>query len=213
MMIRRRLIIEGLLRRIRPQFHNQKERKMSKPLFAEINGSAWDVSPDSPETDVEFSNGSNWIAFAEALNSYYPGVLSEDFADQVAEANSSAAVAVLFGLRSESYTGAIGDPAQNVNLPETSAAPGGTKVRAFWWGFHVQFSHEDLQWVLDSADMVNNAVVAIGGSIPSPAQPFIRLIGPFVTLVHQKLRELDHGNGIYISMSWFAPGIFVPTSV
>lgn len=77
----------------------------------------------------------------------------------------------------------------------------------------MQISHEDLETILNSADMINDLVVAIGGDIPSPAQPWIKLIGPYVSLVHDKLRELDTGYGIYISMSWFAPGLFVPTPV
>ena len=89
----------------------------------------------------------------------------------------------------------------------------GTVVRAFWWGFHMQFGHADLVRVLDSADTLNDLVAVIGGNIPSPAQPWIKLIAPFVSATHAALRGLDRGQGIYISMSWIAPGIFVPTSV
>jgi hypothetical protein len=90
---------------------------------------------------------------------------------------------------------------------------GRTIVEAFWWGFHLQLSHQDLMTVLDAADTVNTLVVLIGGSIPSPAAPWIQLIGPFVAATHAALRALDKGRGIYISMSWIAPGIFVPTTV
>jgi hypothetical protein len=90
---------------------------------------------------------------------------------------------------------------------------GGTIVRAFWWGFHVEISHTDLPVVLGAADTVNTLVDLIGGSIPSPAQPWIKLIAPFVRVTIQLLQSLDRGRGIYISMSWFAPGNFVPTPV
>ncbi len=90
---------------------------------------------------------------------------------------------------------------------------GETAVRAFWWGFHIQISHQDLTQVLQSADAVNDLVVLVGGNIPSPAQPWIRLIGPFVSATHEALRSLDRGRGIYISMSWVTPGIFIPTTV
>lgn len=92
-------------------------------------------------------------------------------------------------------------------------ARGGVVVRAFWWGFHLEIDHPTLTSVLDSADTVNSLVGMIGGSIPSPAQPWIILVAKFVAGAHQLLRSLDHGSGIYISMSWFAPGVFVPTSV
>jgi hypothetical protein len=81
------------------------------------------------------------------------------------------------------------------------------------WGFHVEVGHEDLETVLNSADAVNSLVALIGGNIPSPAAPWIKLLAPFVASIHQRLRELDRGNGIYISMSWFAPGVFIPTPV
>jgi hypothetical protein len=93
------------------------------------------------------------------------------------------------------------------------SAKGGTVVRAFWWGFHIQISHEDLQAFLGGAGTVNTIVDMIGGSIPSPAQPFIKLAAAFVAGALGLLGGLDHGRGVYVSMSWFAPGIFVPTSV
>lgn len=97
--------------------------------------------------------------------------------------------------------------------PAAPSDGGQATVRAFWWGFHVQISHNDLATVLDSADAVNDLVVMVGGNIPSPAAPWIRLIGPFVSATHDLLRSLDRGRGIYISMSWIAPGVFVPTTV
>jgi hypothetical protein len=98
--------------------------------------------------------------------------------------------------------------------PAPPEADGGrTTVEAFWWGFHLQLSHKDLMTVLDAADTVNSLVVLIGGNIPSPAAPWIKLIGPFVAATHAALRALDKGRGIYISMSWVAPGVFVPTTV
>jgi hypothetical protein len=86
-------------------------------------------------------------------------------------------------------------------------------VRAFWWGFHIQIGHQALERILSAADGVNALVGSIGGAIPSPAQPWIVLIAKFVVGVHALLRQLDHGSGVYISMSWFAPGAFVPTTV
>jgi hypothetical protein len=90
---------------------------------------------------------------------------------------------------------------------------GGTVARAFWWGWHVEISHEDLTVALATGDTVNTLVRLIGGSIPSPAQPFIVLAAAFVAAAIGLVRSLDRGRGVYISMSWFAPGIFIPTSV
>jgi|ERR1700722_5425525 hypothetical protein len=100
-------------------------------------------------------------------------------------------------------------------LPSTESVSreGGVTVEAYWWGFHVVIPHDTLGSILDSGDTLNSTVNAIGGNIPSPAQPWIKLLAPFVAGVHQLLRSIDQGRGIYISMSWFAPGVFVPTSV
>jgi hypothetical protein len=97
--------------------------------------------------------------------------------------------------------------------PDVAARGGGVVVRAFWWGFHVQVDHDALEEVLDSADTVNSLVEKIGGSIPSPAQPWIIVIAKFVAGAHALLRAIDQGGGIYISMSWAALGICVPTPV
>jgi len=90
---------------------------------------------------------------------------------------------------------------------------GGTVARAFWWGFHIEVSHEDLQAFLGGANAVNTIVGAIGGGIPSPAAPFIALAAAFVAATLGVLASLDRGKGVYISMLWIAPGIFVPTTV
>lgn len=92
-------------------------------------------------------------------------------------------------------------------------ARGGTVVRAFWWGFHIQISHEDLQTFVNAAEPINALIGAIGGGVPSPAAPFIALAAAFVGGALGIIRGLDRGSGVYVSMSWFAPGIFVPTSV
>ncbi|MGW7042202.1 hypothetical protein ACWGDT_05695 [Streptomyces avermitilis] len=102
--------------------------------------------------------------------------------------------------------------AQN-GVPTAAADGGGVTVRAFWWGFHFEIDHPSLEVALNAADTVNSLVGMIGGAIPSPAQPWIILVAKFVAGAHQLLRGLDRGRGIYVSMSWFAPGIFVPTSV
>ena len=90
---------------------------------------------------------------------------------------------------------------------------GGPIVRTYWWGFSVQISHQDLDMFLGGAFTVNAIATAIGGGIPSPAQPFFLLIGGFILATIGALKALDRGQGIYISMLWWMPGAFVPTAV
>lgn len=96
--------------------------------------------------------------------------------------------------------------------PGRAQARGGTVTRAFWWGFHIEISHQDLQSFLSVANPIN-AIVATIGSVTGPAAPFIALIAGFIAGALGLLAGLDRGRGVYVSMSWFAPGVFVPTSV
>jgi hypothetical protein len=86
-------------------------------------------------------------------------------------------------------------------------------VATYWWGFHFEIGHTDLTNVLNAADKVAALAGTINGAIPSPVQPFVGLAVKFVAGADALLRSLDTGNGIYLSMSWFAPGAFIPTTV
>lgn len=104
------------------------------------------------------------------------------------------------------------DLSKELPAVDERSARGGTVVRAFWWGFHIQISHQDLQALLGVADPINQLAVMIG-PVTGPAAPFVLLAATFVAGALALLRSLDRGRGVYVSMSWFAPGIFVPTSV
>lgn len=74
-------------------------------------------------------------------------------------------------------------------------------------GFRVELDHDTLETVLNSGDTVNSLVRSIGGAIPGPAQPWFLLIAKFVAGARALLRAPRSGNGIYLSMSWFAPPV------
>ncbi|MEV4364395.1 hypothetical protein [Nonomuraea sp. NPDC049625] len=149
--------------------------------------------------------GGDWTDISASLSAIVgDGAAHSATSMAIAQANSLAAQAAFF-------TPVVPQP--GTPALALSPADGGTVVRAFWWGFHVEIGHDDLETILKSADMVNATVAAIGGNIPSPAAPWIKLLAPFVAAVHERLRAMDRGCGIYVSMSWFAPGVFIPTSV
>lgn len=58
-----------------------------------------------------------------------------------------------------------------------------------------------------------NAIAAAIGPVTGPAAPFILAASGFIAGALRLLKNLDRGRGVYISMSWFAPGVFIPTSV
>jgi hypothetical protein len=92
------------------------------------------------------------------------------------------------------------------------AASGAPIVRAFWWGFHIECSSQGLRDFIGGASSVNDIAAAIG-PVTGPAAPWVTLAAAFISGALALLQSLDRGNGVYISMSWFALGIFVPTSV
>lgn len=89
----------------------------------------------------------------------------------------------------------------------------GVVGRVYWWGFNIEISHSALTKFINSADPINTIISNIGGSIPSPVAPWIKLVALFIAGALKSLKTLDKNRGVYISMSWFAPGIFIPTSV
>lgn len=97
-------------------------------------------------------------------------------------------------------------------LPAARAASGPAIVRTFFWGFHIEVSSQGLRDFLSVADPIT-AIVASIGPVTGPAAPFVTLAAAFAAGALQLLRGLDRGNGVYISMSWFAPGVFIPTTV
>ena len=156
-------------------------------------------------TNLNDING-NWDEVAAELNRRMDATRgAPDFLTQVIAANAQAAQAKFFGIVEQTASGGRG--------ANVAAMRGGTVARAFWWGFHIQISHEDLTAFLGAADPINAVIGAIGGGIPSPAAPFIALVAAFIAGALGLLRSLDRGRGVYVSMSWFAPGIFVPTTV
>lgn len=161
----------------------------------------------SPTPDYQ-AGEREWLRFAASL-----GQLVSSSPDLL---NAIERVAVK-GMRQHLAEGAVSIPSvqelRTLFRTDEITPRGGSVVRAFWWGFHVQVSHGDLQSFLSGAGGVNSIVAAIGGGVPSPAAPWIALVAAFIAGALALLKGLDHGRGVYVSMSWFALGIFVPTSV
>lgn len=146
-----------------------------------------------------FIENGNWEEVAAQLSQQLPTQRGNgDFMSKVIQANSHAA--------EEMHSGGV------VN-PLGGATRGGTVFRAFWWGFHVEVSHQDLDTALNAADPNGEFVRTLRVVIPQNYRYWIDIIAPFVVAGSTLMRTLDRGRGVYISMSWFAPGVFVPTSV
>ena len=94
--------------------------------------------------------------------------------------------------------------------PAAPATP--VTVEAFWWGFHFVIPHDALQVILFSGNAVNTFVELIGPET-GPAAPFVELAAALVGKMLEIMRDMDTGKGIYFSMTWLLPGVFVPTPI
>lgn len=99
----------------------------------------------------------------------------------------------------------------------TSGPPDPLPAEAFWWGFHIYVSHANIGWALGA----NGAAAAVGAlAAVFSAIPVVQFIGWalaawfFANLVVMSAMDAaNNGRGVWISMLWVAPGIFVPTPV
>jgi hypothetical protein len=125
--------------------------------------------------------------------------------ERVIAANSQAAQELYFQ-----------ETGKNVDVP-TSVLPtllnSGVAAHVYWWGFNIEISHSALDTFINSAEPINTIISTLGGSTSGAAAPWIKLAAVFIAGALKLLKTLDKGRGVYISMSWFAPGIFIPTSV
>lgn len=92
------------------------------------------------------------------------------------------------------------------------AATGAPIVRTFWWGFSVELSSQTINDLINVSDPIN-ALLLLIAPFAGAAGPFIVITAAFIAGILHILRSLDRGNGVYISMSWFAAGVFIPTTV
>ena len=187
------------LKQIRPFSVGSSPEATTSPSYS-LNSLA---TPMKEEIAMYEDTNGNWQDVMAELSKRLPalGAGGDGSLERLTSANAQMSQLVLRGAGTD------------VSELVPSGARGGTVVRAFWWGFHVQISHQDLAVFLSSAQPINSVIGAIGGGVPSPAAPFIGLVAAFIAGALALLKGLDRGMGVYVSMSWFMPGVFIPTSV
>lgn len=109
-----------------PVFEDEWQARITDGQVSEFGTPSQAVAaPSIADVDADFG------AVVQALGEYYPGAVGEDFMTRVAAANSSAALAVMFGQWNHSSST---DSATQQEVPASvvpAAAVGGTTVRAF----------------------------------------------------------------------------------
>jgi hypothetical protein len=88
-------------------------------------------------------------------------------------------------------------------------------VNTFWWGCHWYISEDGLKAISTGLAIeggVVSVIVAALGAPPFPVNVFLAALAAYIAAEFALMKAVDKGKGVYISMTWFAPGVFVPTS-
>ncbi len=105
-----------------------------------------------------------------------------------------------------------GDAVALARAVKPAPRPGGLVCRTFWWGFHLEISHADLE---DLA-RVGISHIALARRIevmPHMVLPHLGTLVDFAVERFDSIAKLDRGAGVFISMSSFAPDLYVTTAV
>jgi len=82
----------------------------------------------------------------------------------------------------------------------------------YWWGFQLEIPHAILaEWAATTIDSEPIAT-AIGSGV-GPSAPFRRRVATYIAGRLVELMHLDLGAGVYISMTWMAPNIYIPLAI
>ena len=126
------------------------------------------------------------------------------------------------GSGSSGGSGAPQPPPPTVKLPPFPTS-------TFWWGFHM-FIPEDGVRIIEASLGIEGAGLGVGSTVAGaaveggilsalaaagasgPLAIFLAALAAFVVAQAALIQAVDKGKGVYVNMSWFAPGVFVPTS-
>jgi metacaspase-1 len=89
---------------------------------------------------------------------------------------------------------------------------GGMVCRSFWWGFHLEIPHMDLEELI-AGGVGDEVLERMLGRVPHRVLPHVKTLIAFVVQSFETIRGIDRGAGVFISMSSFAPDLFVTTAV
>jgi metacaspase-1 len=89
---------------------------------------------------------------------------------------------------------------------------GGLACRTFWWGFHLEMAHAEIE-ELATGGMDELALVRMLEAVPRAVAPHVLSLVAYVVATFDHIRTINRGAGVFISMSSFAPDLYVVTAV
>ncbi len=100
-----------------------------------------------------------------------------------------------------------------INVPVEGQAD--ITANAFWWGDNIVFPEP----VMKTLNTVGDIAKALGPLLASAAAaaefllPFIPLIIGYVVADFAIMKAIDQGKGVYLSATWLAPPLLIPTPI
>lgn len=89
---------------------------------------------------------------------------------------------------------------------------GGVVCRTFWWGFHLEISHAELE-MMNAAGISRDVLGQRIEMVPHRVVPHLATLVDFVVASFENIKKIDRGAGVFVSMSSFAPDLYVTTAV
>jgi hypothetical protein len=179
-----------------------------KPAFAS-------TPPNNTEKGSMWHDESALAIFAE-LDRRNPDSADDakSFLDRLIQNNAERAETEFYGESFAQLTLRSGIASTELAGPVVSAVSGDPIVRAFWWGFHIEFSHENIVAFVNSRNPMSEIIDVVSRVMNTRFPAWIGPVVGFMYAVLQVIAQaIDQGKGIYLSMSWFVPGVFIPTTV
>lgn len=105
-----------------------------------------------------------------------------------------------------------GDATALARAVKPAPRAGGMMCRTFWWGFHLEIPHGEVE-TMASSGIDQLALARMLKVVPHRAAPHIGTLVDFVVRTFTSIKQIDRGAGVFISMSSFAPDLYVTTAV
>jgi metacaspase-1 len=93
-----------------------------------------------------------------------------------------------------------------------SARLGGLACRTFWWGFHLEMPHAEIE-ALAATGIDELSLVRMLEVVPRAVAPHVGSLVEYVVATFEHIKTLNRGAGVFVSMSSFAPDLYVVTAV
>jgi hypothetical protein len=100
------------------------------------------------------------------------------------------------------------DEAALARAARSAPVDGGLRFREFWWGFVLEVPEREVTR-LTAADTSPEALRLRLGRPPAGVAAHVRTLATFLYGERERVREASAGRGVFVSMSSFAPHLYV----